>query len=188
MEFFVYSNIETYNNRFPFNGVENTRLSVDQLYIPESGAFWFKTNYKTIERNVNLQKQYLHIHAGLTQFENMQFDKEPHIVKRTELFYNPKTESIEIKIPKRFFRNKIILKKRCKYIGSKLPERPIIVLGDIIYDMSAQQIHFILNYFPQGKNLKFHWEEEYEEPTMEQRMKVAELEDKISELESKSIS
>jgi len=183
MDFLVHDNIENYNKRYIYNGIENTRLDIEQIYIPESGAFWFRTNYDIIERNVNLQKRYLHIHAGLTQFENMQFDKEPHTVKRTEILYNPKSKCIEIKRPKRFFRSEIIFKKKCLYSGIKLPERPVIVLGNIMYDMSKQCIHFILNYYPQGKGLKFHWEDEEEPANMEQRMKVEILEEKIEEKE-----
>lgn len=187
MDFFVHDNIENYNKSHTYNGIENTRLDVEQIYIPESQAFWFRTNYNIIERNVNLQKRYLHIHAGLTQFENMQFDKEPYVVKRTELLYNPQDRCIEIKRPKRFFRSEIIFKKKCLYSGIKLPERPITILGNIMYDMSKQYMHFILNYYPQGKGLKFHWELEEEPATMEQRMKVEILEEKIDEKEQQKL-
>lgn len=188
MEFYVHDNIENYNNRYKYNGFEKTRLDVSDIYIPETRAFWFKTNYNVVETNINLNKPYLHIHAGLTQFENMQFDLNPHIVKRTELYYNPLTKSVEVKIPKRFFRSEILFKKRAVYSGTKLPERPILIMGNIFYDMSKGYIHFILNYYPQKRGFKFHMDDKEEPATMEQKMKVEQLEDDIAKAERLIIS
>jgi len=62
--------------------------------------------------------------------------------------------------------------KKCLYWGTQLPKRPVTILGNIIYDMSKLCMYFILNYYPQGKGLKFHWEIEEEPPTMENRVKT----------------
>ena len=186
MEFYLWDNAETYNNRFPFNGVERTRIDVEDIYIPESGAFWFRTNHNHIEKNVNLNKRYLHLHSGLTQFETMRFDKEPHKVKRSELFYNLDNKNIEIRKPKRFWGYDVIFKKRCTYVGKPIKSKSITILGEILYDMSENSLHFIMNYYDPSNGIKFHWEEEDEPPTMEQRMRVTELEKQIAELESLS--
>lgn len=180
MDFFVHDNIETYNKRFVFDGFEKTRLFVDQLYIPTTGAFWYRTNYKVIEDNVSLHGKYLHLHAGLTQFHNMQFDEEPHAVQRTELFFNPDTKTVEIIIPKKWWKKETIFKKKAAYLGTKLPDRKITVLGDIILDIPHEKIHFILNYFPQHKGFKFHWEDE-PEPTMDERISKTEIASKLVE-------
>jgi len=185
MDFYIHDNIETYNKRYTYNGLEQTRLDVTEIYIPESGAFWFKTDWKMIENNVNLQNRYLHIHEGLTQFVKMQFDIEPHKVKRTELSYNPENKCIEINIPKRFFGKNNIFKKKCLYKGIALPKRPVTILGNVMYNMDKREIHFVLNYYPQGQGLKFHFEEEDEPATMEQKMKIEELEEKIRIEEAK---
>lgn len=168
MEFFVFDNIETYNKRFVFDGFDKTRLYVDQIYIPETGAFWYRTEYSIIEDNVNLHGRYLHLHAGLTQFHKMQFDNEPHAVKRTELFYNPDSKIIEITIPKRFFRKNTIFKKKALYLGTKLPDNKMTIIGEIIVDVPNQRMNFILNYFPQHKNFKFGWE--LQEPSIPELM------------------
>ena len=170
MDFFVCDNIETYNKRFEFNGIDSTRLLIEDIFIPDSGSFWFKTGYDVVERNINLNKKYLHIHSGLTQFEDMQFDTPPHKVMSNQMFYDPKTKSIEVLIPKHIFFTQTIFKKKCLYLGTKEPIRKLAVLGEAMYNMSNQTIYFILNYFPQG-TMKFHWEEEVE-PTMEQRIKT----------------
>ena len=185
MEFFVFDNIETYNKRFVFDGFDKTRLYVDQIYIPETSAFWYRTNYQMIEDNVNLHGRYLHLHAGLTQFQNMQFDKEPHPVKRTELFYNHDTRNIEIIIPKRFFRKDTIFKKKVQYIGTELPMKKMSIIGEIIVDVPNQRMNFILNYFPQHKSYKFHWETKEEPSTPEQMAKITELEYKIEQEEKR---
>lgn len=184
MDFYIYDNITTYNNRFPYNGKGDTRLDVTNIYIPETKAFWFTTEQHKEETNINFHKRYLHLHPGMPVVKGMQFDKEPHHALQTEIKYNPKSKCIEIVKAKSFFRKEIIFKKVGTYYGSDLPKKPLIVLGNIFYDDSLKQIHFILSYYPSRKGLKFHFEED-EGPTMEQRMKVELLEDQIKEVEEK---
>jgi len=184
MDFACYDNIYTFNKRVPFNGNLITRIPVIQVEIPETGAFWFETNFQREETNVNMQKPYVHFHPGMVHMKQMQFDKQPHMVRIGEMKYNPKTGSIEIKKSKSFWRKEKILSKKCVYYGSDKPKKEIIILGEIYYDMGMDTMNFILNYFPQYKR-KITFENEPEPPTFEQIAKVELLEEQIKEAEEK---
>lgn len=182
MDFFVYDNIYKYNDRVPYDGSPINRLYVSQIQIPKNNAFWFETDYNKEERNVNIHKKYVHFHPGMAHSKNMQFDEIPHVVKQSELKYNPKTKNVEIVIPRSFFRKKTIFKKKCTYYGSEVPKKSIMILGEVIYDMGLDKMNFILNYFPTNK-IRFHTEEYSEPATVEQFARVNELERQISEIE-----
>ena len=177
MDFFVYDNVMTYNKLNPFNGVPNNRLEIDHIELPENGSFWFFTDMQLIRDNVNIQQRYVHIHPGIGSTNNARFKKDPHVVKRSEMIYNPQEKRVEVKTSILPWK-KPIFAKICKYYGAELPSKKMTLVGEWYFNFSNKSIHFIIDYMPQ--KLKFHWEEEKEESAeFEQLMRVEELEDQI---------
>lgn len=185
MDFYVYDNIMTFNKINPSNRPNIDRLIVNRIELPENGSFWFFTDMKLVQENVNIQKRYVHIHPGIGVTNKLRFDKTPKHVKRGDIIYNPKTYRVEIK--GRFPWSKpIYAKKAIRYYGQKPPKKKMTIVGEIIYNHYLNAMHFIIDYFPQG--VKFHWEEEdtdFEPPTFEQIARVEELEYKIKLAEEK---
>jgi len=174
MEFFVYDNIFTFNKHITYNGIPTTRLIIDSIEIPENHSFWFKTEMNHEENNVNLNKRYVHIHPGVGSTNQMRFKKIPFHVSRTNIFYNPEEKRIEIGGG---WLRKPVFAKKCTYYGAELPDRKMNIVGEWYLNFGAQSITFIIDY--NTEKLKFHWEEDDEEPSM------AELENKAAELEVK---
>lgn len=172
MDFFIYDNIMTFNKIKPFNGVNNTRVEINRIEIPENNSFWFFTDMEYVVNNVNLQKRYVHIHKGIGSTNDIRFEKTPLLVTRTNLIYNPKEKRIEIKNSILPWKKPIFMKK-CLYHGAKLPSKRMSVIGTWFYDFSSNSIHFIIDYFPQ--KIKYHWDMEEEMVTFGQRMRVKEL-------------
>ena len=179
MNFAVYDNVYTYNKRQPFNGVENTRLICDSIDIHENHSFWFHTNMKMENNNVNINTRYVHIHEGIGTTNTPKFTKKPFQVGRTDIKYNPKTRMIEI--GGGLFRKPVFAKK-CLYYGTELPKGKMNVIGEWYYNFSVDTMIFILDFNPQ--KLTFHWEDIDDDlPDFEQLMRVEELESQIVDME-----
>ena len=95
MDFYVYDNEFTFNNRNL--QAPNSRLYVSDIKITPNGGFWFYTNLSRNETNVNIQGRYIHFHPGITSTNSIKFEKEPFLVPRSSMSYNPKTKKIEIR-------------------------------------------------------------------------------------------
>ena len=164
----------------PDSDIDNNRLEINWINIQENKSFWFHTNMNHDQTNVNINKRYVHIHPGIGSTNKFRFEKEPFIVKRGDLFYNPKKASIEVKssiLPWK----KPLYEKEARFYGSKRPDKKISIQGIWYYDHSRNSIYFIIDFFPQ----KIQWELVPEEATVEQYALVDELETKIHDIELK---
>lgn len=179
MEFFVYDNIMTYNKRNPFNGSPNTHLVVDHIELPENGSFWFFTDMQLEQSNVNIQKRYVHIHPGVGTTNKVKFTKTPKMVTKGNIFYNPKTRSIEVRdsiLPWK----KPLFAKKCVFYGSDgLPDKKMGLVGEWYYNFGQDTMSFMIDFMPQ--KIKYHWEDDPTDdiPEFEQLMRIEELEEKI---------
>lgn len=179
MEFIVYDNIYTYNKHQPFNGVPTTRLVCDSIDIPENHSFWYHTNMKMQQNNLNLNKRYVHIHEGVGTSNKTNFKSEPFHAGRGDIKYNPKEKRVEIGGG---FLKKPVFAKKCIYYGTELPSKKMNVVGEWYYNFGIDTMIFILDYNPQ--KLKFHWEDNPDDPSRaEQLNKIEELEYEIAQKE-----
>ena len=179
MDFIVYDNIYTFNKHRPFNGVEVTRLIVDSIEIPENHSFWFHTNMKLEQNNVNIQKRYVHLHDGIGSTNEMNFKKLPLHVSRSNIIYNPKEKRVEIGGG---WLRKPVFAKKCIYYGSELPHKKMNLVGEWFYDFGVDEIIFIIDYNPQ--KIHFHWEDVPDEPTIpELLVKHTRLELEVEKME-----
>lgn len=174
MDFIVYDNIFTYNKHNTYNGVPVTRLRIDSIDIPENHSFWFHTEMNHEENNINLNKRYVHIHPGIGTTNEMRFKSTPFHVSRTNIFYNPKEKRVEIGGG---FMRKPVFAKKCVYYGAEQPKKKISIVGEWYFNFSTLSIIFIIDF--NTPQMKFHWEDEDDAPTM------AELENRAAELEIK---
>ena len=180
MDFLVYDNIYTFNKHRPFNGVATTRLIVDSIEIPENHSFWFHTDMKMLQNNVNIQKRYVHLHEGIGSTNEMRFKKEAFHVSRSNIIYNPKKKRVEVGGG---FLRKPVFAKKCVYYGSDLPHKKMSLVGEWFYDFGNDEIIFIIDYNPQ--KIHFHWEDIPDEPTIAELLtKEHNLEIKIEQAET----
>lgn len=176
MDFYVYDNIMTYNKLNPFNGNPNNRLEVSRIELPENGSFWFHTQMNHLDNNVNIQGRYVHLHPGIGTTNKVRFKKDPTVVKRGDMVYNPKTKMIEVDESWKPW-SKPIFAKRGLYHGATI-DKKMTILGEIFFNAGNNSMHFIVDYFDQ--KIKFHWEDEEEETNMvELRSKKDELEIRV---------
>lgn len=157
MDFDVYDNIYTYEKMHPtIKHYPESNLKIKQVAITVQGAFWFETDFDKEEHNININRQYLHLHKGVQSLSKMQFKKEPYYIDMQKIIYNPKNRCIEIYDPKAFWPwKKPVFTKKAKYYGVDMPVKKIKTLGNWFFDYNNQKISAILNYYPGYPDFKY---------------------------------
>ena len=141
--FFIYDTFDRYNKHVPYNGNPLSRIPIDEVVLPENGAFWFYTGITKELENIDLDSFYVHLFPGITSTAKKTFNKEPVIVTHDMMKYNPKTKLLEVRNSKWPF-SKPIWTKNCTYYGDKLT-KPVSALGRWYFDSYTENIYFILS-------------------------------------------
>lgn len=158
VDFIVYDNIFLFNKHVPFKGNPLSRLEIKEVGIPENGAFWFWTDPINAISNMNIHAPYVHLHSKVESINRLQM-KQPKMVTKDMMKYNPKTRKLEIRASVLPWK-KPIWTKTVQYYGMALPDRKINALGTWYYDYPFGKIYIVLDYFSEPKGFKVHFEED----------------------------
>ncbi|WP_428323681.1 hypothetical protein [Nitrosopumilus sp.] len=160
MDFHVYDNIYKYKRMYPTtHHYPENHYPIKRIAITEENSFWFETDMKMEDHNVNVNKRYLHLHQGIKSIAKMQFDKEPRFIDtQSDVIYDPKDNCIKIFKPGRIWPwSKPIFIKGIKgrsYFTSK-PLKKMKAKGEWIFDHPNQTVHIMLDYYPGNRGN--HW-------------------------------
>ena len=147
MEFAVYDNLEMYDKALALEKGKDESLPVLDIWIkPPHNAFWFQTTYDKEERDFSVRDDVLHIHPNGTDISEAQFDKDPILIQKSWIKYDPVARGLEIKTSMWPWK-KPIWTKPVLFYGFEDPHKKLPVLGRIMYNHVRFRMDFVLNYY-----------------------------------------